>query len=253
MEQNKRFYWIKLNTNFFIQREIKSIRKKEDGLLVTVIYLKLLLLSANYEGFLRFENTEDTFVDELAIEIDEETEDVRKAIETLASKNLIELISNDEYFLNKVPEMVGSETASAQKMRKLRAKRKKEKSQSVTLLRDVRKCDTEIDKDKDKDKEIEIDKDIDDDIEKITFKINNLIEKKTSSSSIESFIKSYGIKPLNTLINEINKSDYLKTNIDFNNLNENFINKAISGKYRTYTSELDVGENEYGKVKPFEC
>lgn len=245
MGQNKRFYWIKLNTNFFIQREIKSIRKKEDGLLVTVIYLKLLLLSANYEGFLRFENTEDTFVDELAIEIDEETADVRKAIETLASKNLIELISNDEYFLNKVPEMVGSETASAQKMRKLRAERKKEKLQGVTMLHDVRKCDTEIDK--------EIDKDIDDDIEKMTFKINNLIENKTSSSSIESFIKSYGIKPLNTLINEINKSDYLKTNIDFNNLNENFINKAISGKYRTYTSELDVGENEYGKVKPFEC
>ncbi len=134
MGTNKKYYWIKLNTNFFIQREVKSIRRKENGLLYIVIYLKLLLLSANTGGLLKFENTEDNLIEELSIEIDEDSEDVSNAIEVLQKKNLITISSNDEFFLNKAPDMVGSETASTIRSRKSRAKKKERELQDNNHL-----------------------------------------------------------------------------------------------------------------------
>lgn len=247
MGTNKKYYWIKLNTNFFIQREVKSIRRKENGLLYIVIYLKLLLLSANTGGLLKFENTEDNLIEELSIEIDEDSEDVSNAIEVLQKKNLITISSNDEFFLNKAPDMVGSETTAAGRMRKSRAK-KKESEKSVTMLHNVTNCYTEIEIDKEINKEIELElRDIDD-IKNIITKINALVINQVSSSSLEKFINDYGVDTLNKLIKQIERSDYLKNNINFNNLNDNFINKAISGKYRTYKDEVKhESENKSSK------
>lgn len=251
MGANKKYYWIKLNTNFFTQREIKSIRRNEYGLLYTIIYLKLLLLSSNNEGYLRFENTEESLIDEIAIEIDEEPEYVKAAITILESKGLIDIISDEEYFLNKAPEMVGSETKAAARMRKSRAK-KKEIEKSVTMLPDVTKCYTEIDKDIDK----EIDKEIDEDVNKNYISVlNSLIKNKVSSSSLKNFIDRYDINTLNLLIEEIKKSNYLKSNINFNHLSDEFVNNVISGKYMTFKNQIDstdIGENKYGNTKALE-
>lgn len=86
--------------------------------------------------------------------------------------------------------------------------------------------------------------------------INLLVRNKVTSSSIENFIGLYGIKSLKSLIEEIQKSDYLKENINFNSLNPGFVDKAIHGRYRTYRTndfmEKEEGENPYGKVPPFE-
>lgn len=242
MGKNKRFYWIKLNTNFFIQREVKSIRRTENGLLYIVIYLKLLLLSANTGGILKFENTEDNLIEELSIEIDEEPEDVKNAIEVLQKKNLITISSNEEFFLNKAPDMVGSETASTIRSRESRQRKKERESQSKNNLLQCnntqQNCNTEIDIDK----EIEIDKRdkrLDDDKAEYVTKINGLIKNKISSSSLENFINNYGVDTLNKLIKQIERSDYLKENINFNNLNDEFVNKAISGKYRTFKNEVN--------------
>lgn len=242
MGKNKRFYWIKLNTNFFIQREVKSIRRTENGLLYIVIYLKLLLLSANTGGILKFENTEDNLIEELSIEIDEEPEDVKKAIEVLQKKNLITISSNDEFFLNKAPDMVGSETASTIRSRESRQRKKERESQSNNNLlhcnNTQQNCNTEIEEDKrDKREDIYI-KDIDD-IKNIITKINELVINQISSSSLENFINNYGVDTLNKLIKQIERSDYLKENINFNNLNDEFVNNAISGKYRTYKNEVN--------------
>lgn len=69
--------------------------------------------------------------------------------------------------------------------------------------------------------------------------INNLIKNKISSSSLESFINRFGVDTLKSLIDEIKVSDYLKENINFNHLSDDFINKAISGKYRTFKNEVN--------------
>lgn len=79
----------------------------------------------------------------------------------------------------------------------------------------------------------------DDDKAEYVTKINGLIKNKISSSSLESFINRFGVDTLKSLIDEIKVSDYLKENINFNHLSDDFINKAISGKYRTFKNEVN--------------
>lgn len=82
----------------------------------------------------------------------------------------------------------------------------------------------------------------DDDKAEYILEINGLIKNKISSSSLESFINRFGVDTLKSLIDEIKVSDYLKENINFNHLSDDFINNAISGKYRTFKNEVNNGQ-----------
>lgn len=121
---NKRYYWLKLQETFFTDKRIKRLRKIAGGDTYTIIYLKLLLLSLQDEGKLFFENVENSFIEELALELDEEDDDVQVTINYLAQKGMLEIISDDEYFLTELPSMIGSETASTRRSRLSRSKNK---------------------------------------------------------------------------------------------------------------------------------
>lgn len=95
----------------------------------------------------------------------------------------------------------------------------------------------------------------DDDKAEYISELNSLIKNKVSSSSLKNFIDRYDINTLNLLIEEIKKSNYLKSNINFNHLSDEFVNNAISGKYRTFKNQIDstdIGENKYGNTKALE-
>lgn len=120
----KRYYWLQLKTDFFDQKEIKLLRKIAGGDTYTIIYLKMLLASLKDEGRLYFESIGDDFTEEIALLIDEDTENVAITLKFLEAKNLIEVIEDDEYLLNRVPEMVGSEAYSTERSRRHRARKK---------------------------------------------------------------------------------------------------------------------------------
>lgn len=148
----KRYYWLQLKTDFFDQKEIKLLRKIAGGDTFTIIYLKMLLASLKDDGKLYFEAIGDNFSEEIALLLDEDTENVSITLKFLESKGLIEVIESDEYFLNKVPEMVGSESYSAERMRRLRAK---QASQSDGVMSH---CDSDVTKRRDREElDIEID------------------------------------------------------------------------------------------------
>lgn len=88
--------------------------------------------------------------------------------------------------------------------------------------------------------------DKDDDIEKRLNKINNLVDKKVSSSQIKKFLKSNSLDDLDKLIEKIKDSDWLKENIDFNKLGKKFLKKVFNDEYRTY------GEVNKNTFKNFE-
>lgn len=119
----KRYFWLKLKTDFFDQKEIKLLRKIAGGDTFTIIYLKMLLASLKDDGKLYFEAIGDNFAEEIALLLDEDTENVAITLNFLESKNLIEVIERDEYLLSKVPEMVGSESYSAERVRRHREKK----------------------------------------------------------------------------------------------------------------------------------
>lgn len=170
----KKFYWLKLKNTFFNQKEIKLLRRIAGGDTYTVIYLKLMLLSLENEGTVFFDNVTDKFEEELALELDEDVENVQVTISFLKAKGLLEIKDEDEYFLNEVPTMIGKESESASRVRKHR-KNKKEvisiESNTEKLQSNKRtlqgndgvtpsNTEIEIDKELEKDKEIELYKEI---------------------------------------------------------------------------------------------
>lgn len=156
MTDSKRFYWLKLTEDFFREKEIKQLRRMAGGDTFTIIYLKMLLCSLKNDGKLYYEGIDSDFVSEVALDIDEDAENVKMTVAYLMSKGILFQGSKDEYELLTAKEMTGSEGESARRMRKLRSR---------NLLAshsdgDVTKSDTEIEIDIeiDKDKELEREK-----------------------------------------------------------------------------------------------
>lgn len=128
----KRYYWIKLPEDFFRQKPIKKLRKIAGGDTYTIIYLKMLLIAMKQESKLFFDGVEDEFFDELALELDEDSENVKVTVLFLVRQGLMELVDETEYLLTKCGEMVGSEGASAARVREHRKNKMLQCNTSVT-------------------------------------------------------------------------------------------------------------------------
>lgn len=95
-----------LRDDFYENNVIRRIADKYSYMYIS-LYLKLLLLSMDNDGYLKIEdiNTIDLSMDNdgyLKIEdintIDASMETINEAIEILVSENLIDVISENEYF-----------------------------------------------------------------------------------------------------------------------------------------------------------
>ncbi len=120
----KRYYWLKLKADWFSDKRIKKLRSIAGGDTHTIIYLKMMLLSLKDEGKLYFEGVEDNFASEIALALDEDTENVKLTLGFLQRHGLIELCNDCEYQLTEVPTIIGSETASAMRVREHRERKK---------------------------------------------------------------------------------------------------------------------------------
>lgn len=163
MSENKRYYWLKLKEDFFSDVRMKRLRKISAGGTYTIIYLKLLLLSLRDEGKLYFEKVDETFTKEMALVIDETEDDIILTLQYLERVGLLEVVSEDEYFLTELPNLIGSETDWANKKRKYREQRKMlmGRTMSFDCPPDVRQeieIDIELEKEIEKEGEGEIEK-----------------------------------------------------------------------------------------------
>lgn len=152
--KNKRYYWIQLTQDFFKSKEMKLLRKIAGGDTHTIIYLKMMLISLEDGGCIYYDGLADNLAEEIALMIDENVEDIKITLLFLESKGLLTRKNDRDYFLEQVPEMVGSETASARRVRKFR-----ENQLALQCNNDVTKRNGDIDIEKDIDTEIE--KDVD--------------------------------------------------------------------------------------------
>lgn len=253
---SKKYVWLKLRDNFFQQKPIKKLRRMAGGATYTLIYLKMQLASLKNEGKLYFDGVEENFADELALELDETSEDIQMTILYLQKNNLLEIGEvPEEYILPQVIGSIGSETASAERMRKLREKRKVEllSCNNVTpLLQGVTSSDIEKEREEDKEKDIERESSLSQ-LKNISFKeklniLKKIIIKSTGCSELN---LSLIFKPImykeiiDTLLDEIQKSEYLlgkaasKPNLNtFTVISQ--VNRIIAGAYRTNKPKKNI-------------
>lgn len=150
----KRYWWLKLKEDFFRQVEIKKLRKIAGGDTYTVIYLKMMLLSLKNEGHIAYECPESEFIENLALDIDEDEENVSVTVAFLRKHNLlVESDFESDVSLPKAAEAIGSETAVAERVRKHREKMKAlQCNTAVTDMKQLGNVDIE------KERELELEK-----------------------------------------------------------------------------------------------
>lgn len=154
MSEPKRYFWLKLHKDFFQRKEIKRLRKIAGGDTYTIIYLKMLLRSIMSDGKLYFDGLEDDFASELALDLDEKEENVQITVAYLIKSGLLEMCSDDEYYLPDAKDNTGTETAVASRVRKHREKQKAlQCNTDVTQVKHL--CNGEIEKEIEKELEIE--------------------------------------------------------------------------------------------------
>ena len=175
---DKKYYWIKLKTDFFDQDTIDFLMGQENGSKYVVIYQMLMLKTAQQGGVLA------TKANELLIPYDVKKivrdtkyfdfDTVTIALELFKKLGLIYEEENHILRLTGAEQIVGSEWSSAERVRKYREKKALQCNTNVT--KSNAQCNTDIDIEKDID--IDIDKDINKDIE------NKIIYLLSSSKNI---------------------------------------------------------------------
>lgn len=172
----KTYFWLKIQDEFFRQKEIKILRNMERGAVYIIIYQKMLLYSLKNESKLFFDNLQDTFEEELALLFDEKVEDVKATVDFLKKANLMECVSCDEFLLLQVNELTGRESETTKRVRKHRENKtaedldKKEESTKEECDEKVEESnetfcnknvtpyiDIELEKELEKEKELHID------------------------------------------------------------------------------------------------
>lgn len=249
MGENKKYFWLKLYNDFFSSKRIKRLRSLAGGDTYTIIYLKMQLKALKDDGYLYFDDVMDDFAEELALDIDENADDVRVTIQYLSRVGLLESSENGkEYFLPYVQTCIGSETASTQRSRLSRARKKEQEAlqcnTDATPMKQIEtKCNTEIEKEKELETDIEIEKNK---YQLIADMYNNTCVSfprltKLSDSrkkAIGARLKKYSLEEIQRVFDLAEKSDFLKGN-NSRNWNANFdwlmndanMAKVLDGNY----------------------
>ena len=166
-----KFYWLKLDKDFFKRHDIKIIESMPKGKDYILFYLKLLCESLDHDGNLRFNDQIPYNEDMLATITNTDPDTVRSAIQVFSNLKMIEILDDGTYFMNAVNKMIGSETKWAEYKRNQRfttdvVNRSIEQNEVLKIgqcptdvQQESKNCPIEIEKEIEKEIEIEIEKD----------------------------------------------------------------------------------------------
>lgn len=120
----KKYYWLKLKRDFFKRHDIRIIEEMNNGKDYILFYLKLLLESIDHDGKLRFSEAIPYNEQMLAVVTNTNIDIVKAAMDLFLKLNMIEILDDETIFMNEVERLIGSESESAQRMRKMRIEQK---------------------------------------------------------------------------------------------------------------------------------
>lgn len=168
MTSNKRYFWLKLNENFFEDDTIAWIEEQDNGTEYIIFYLKLALKSLTDDGYLiRYvgEKLIPYDVKALAKLTNTDTDTVRVAMNLFLEVGILSQLDSGEIYLNQIDEMIGSETESAKRVRKHRAKQNLLQSNGKALQSNSGVIESNTEKEIERELEKELEKELDIDID----------------------------------------------------------------------------------------
>lgn len=146
MSAIKKFHWLKQPSTFFQDPKIKKLRRIAGGDTYTIIYQKIMLLSIVSGGVISYDGIEDSFSKELALILDEDADNVSVTLSFMQTQGLIEEINEDSFLIVSVPALIGAESDSAERMRRLRNKKANQKAIAIETDSDKKasQCDGHV-------------------------------------------------------------------------------------------------------------
>jgi len=267
---SKKYFWLKLKEDFFRDKWIKKLRRVAGGDTYTVIYLKMQLLSLKNEGLLYREDLSLEFHQELALEIDEDEENVLFTLMYLQNNSLIEEVNEGEFMLPDTVKAIGSESDSAERVRRYRQNKNVQKALQCNEQVTICNTEKEIEKEKEiyKESDLNLDsKNEEDEIKLVVSKYKELenlpgFNKITAvrKKAINARIREEGVEKVIAVLEGLNKDEYyVKAKLEgakwykfdyvfnpnkFNMLVERFENNS----YNNYTTNQVQSVNQYKDV-----
>ncbi len=129
---SKRYYWLKLQQNFFESREIKVLKGMESGSEYILFWLQLLLSSLEYSddtnkvGQLIFKESIPWSVDLMMSVFGFSKEITTGALAVYKKLGMVTITDSGEMWANDMQKLIGSETTEAKRKRDYRARLPKE-------------------------------------------------------------------------------------------------------------------------------
>ena len=117
---SKKYYWLKLKRDFFKRHDIRIIEEMPNGKDYILFYLKLLLESIDHEGNLRFSDAIPYNEQMLSVVTNTNVDIVKAAMKLFLDLNMMEIFDDATIYMNEVQNLIGSETDSAERVRRHR-------------------------------------------------------------------------------------------------------------------------------------
>ena len=153
----KRYFWLKLQATYFSQLEQKKMKNQEHGKDMQIVYLRMMLLSLDKGGYIYYQGVYDSLEEELSEEFDEPVDIIKETLDYLMANNMISIDENSDCFVPESLKLTGSESYSAERMRRKRQKERTSHCDIGVTESDasVTACDEEIQSEKEIKKEID--------------------------------------------------------------------------------------------------
>ena len=136
MAETKKYYWLKLQRDFFKRHDIQIIESMPNGEKYLIFYLKLLCESLDHNGNLRFSDEIPYEVEMLATITHMDIDTVTAAVKLFTNLKMMNIMDDGTFFMSQVLSLTGDETKWAEKKRLYREGQKKTLSDKSIELRD---------------------------------------------------------------------------------------------------------------------
>lgn len=234
MEDETKYYYLKIKENFYDTEDIKILESMDNGYLYSNILMKMYLLSLKNGGKLMFKDKIPYNSKMLSTILNHNVDILDKAIITFKQLGLIEILDSGAIFMLDIQNYIGKSSDEADRIRKYRKKISDEKGK---LLQMYDKSTTNFGNNRD----IDINKDID-----INIIYNNKRDVKEKIIQTNSQINTNkDIKSSKNTKKETKVDDYtIKSIIEYLNLKTNKKFKYFTEKTkRLITLRINEGFN----------
>ncbi len=153
MADEKKYYWLRLDRNFFKRHDIRIIESMKNGKEYVLFYMKLLLESIDHEGSLRFNELIPYNDDMLSTITNTNIDIVRSAVQVFQQLDMLEILDDQTIYITDTKKMLG-EAKSTDRVKRFREKQKQLAIETdCNVTETLHETEIEIEKEKDIDKD----------------------------------------------------------------------------------------------------